>query len=224
MASITYVFHIGEEDFRFPLTFDPQSFTLIDDGNAQLPEWTRLEFRKCPHCPLPETTETCPYAGALSRIVSQLEPFYSYTKAVVEVISAQRTVISALPLQSGVASLIGLVGATSGCPSLAFLRPMARFHLPFASEQETLFRAFSMFLLGEYLREGGQGKRPLSIEGIRAHYEDAAKVNHGMADRVRGGAAKDAVVNAVVILNTFAQAAPYVIDEALAELREIYTL
>jgi hypothetical protein len=95
VTAITYVFHVGDQTFRFPLRFDPNSLVLIDDEAAPLPAWTRLEYRQCSHCTLPKTTEICPFAGALSRIVERLEPFYSYEKAVVEVISSQRTVVGA---------------------------------------------------------------------------------------------------------------------------------
>ena len=36
--------------------------------------------------------------------------------------------------------------ALSGCPVLEQLKPMARFHLPFASVEETIYRAASMYL------------------------------------------------------------------------------
>ena len=137
--------------------------------------------------------------------------------------TGQRTIISDHPLQDGMASIIGLIGATSGCPHLAFFRPMARFHLPFASEEETLLRIFSIFLLGEYLRAGGQGDAMIGVDGMQAHYEAVVMVNRAMAERIRSAFSKDAVVNAIIILDTFAQAAPYVIRDKLEELRYIFS-
>ncbi len=49
--------------------------------------------------------------------------------------------------QQAMSSVLGLIMATAGCPWTDRLRPMARFHLPFASDAETLYRSISMFLL-----------------------------------------------------------------------------
>ena len=54
---------------------------------------------------------------------------------------------------SVVFSLIGIYMVTSGCPIMDKLRPMARFHLPFASTEETIYRAISTYLLGQYFLE-----------------------------------------------------------------------
>ena len=62
--------------------------------------------------------------------------------------------------------------ATGGCPALAKLRPMARFHLPFATREETLFRSASAYLLGQYfLKERGE-PHELGLEGLGALYEE----------------------------------------------------
>ncbi len=99
---------------------------------------------------------------------------------------------------------------------------MARFHLPFASEQETLVRAFSLHLLAEYLRRGGEGSVAVDVGGLEAKYRAVAQVNQGMAERIRAAFAKDAVVNAIIILDTFAQAVPFVVGKALEELRPLF--
>jgi hypothetical protein len=122
------------------------------------------------------------------------------------------------------ASIMGLIGATSGCPHLNFFRPMARFHLPFASEQETLIRAFSLHLLREYLRAGGEGAIAVGVDGLESLYRAVALVNQGMAERVRAAFRRDAAINAIVILDTFARAVPFVVHEALQELRPLFDL
>ena len=55
-------------------------------------------------------------------------------------------------VQMGVSSLLGVIMTTSGCPIMAQLKPMVRFHLPFASLEETIFRMVSMHLVAQYLR------------------------------------------------------------------------
>lgn len=223
-AQITYVFHLdGGQSETIELTFAKETFLLVGAETPPCEAWGELGFHKCQHCPLDATIRAaCPFATALSPFIRRFDAFYSYEKAVIEVITPQRRVMAARPLQHGMASLVGLIGATSGCPHLAFFRPMARFHLPFATEEETLSRAFSFHLLGNYLRQGGAGAVQVSVEGLRGQYEAAALVNQGMASRIRAAFTRDAVVNAIVILDTFAQAAPYVIEEKLDELRYIF--
>ncbi|EME70054.1 hypothetical protein H261_10244 [Paramagnetospirillum caucaseum] len=224
-TTITYRFTIdGGTTETVSLTMRQADFT-IEPSEQPLPHWTALAFHPCKDCPLPpDEGAICPFAGVLSGFIGRFDRYDSFQMADVEVISPLRTVTSRRSLQQGMASLVGLAGAVSGCPRLAFFRPMARFHLPFASEEETLFRIFSTFLLGRYLEAGGNGMIGLDVAGLREHSAAAEKVNHGMADRIRAAFTKDAVVNAIVILDIFAQAVPYVMNDALAELRYLYGL
>lgn len=226
MAEISYVFHLPDGDSQtITLRFADDSFLLQRDDDGAAKDWTALGFKQCPHCPLtPDTSPHCPLARALSGFVHGFDAFYSYEMAVVEVVTAQRTMTTTHPLQDSMASILGLVGATSGCPHLDFFRPMARFHLPFATEQETLLRVFSLHLLREYLRSGGQGDKCIGLGGLPALYDAVAKVNLAMAERIRAAFKKDVVVNAIVILDTFAQAVPWVMEDALRELMPLFDL
>lgn len=225
-TDITYVFHLGggaSETIR--LDFDAKTYRLKAGQSAEEPAWTRLETHQCAQCPLdPKTSPFCPFARALSPFVARFDRFYSYDTSVVEVRAGRRTIVTEGPLQQGMASLLGLIGATSGCPKLAFFRPMARHHLPFASAEETLTRAFATHLLREYLRQGGTGSQSIDVGGLQAHYAAVALVNRGMADRIRSAFVKDSVVNAIVILDTFAQAIPFVVEESLEEIRPLFDL
>lgn len=207
--------------FRFPngrvervgLTFDA---AMLLQEHAERP-WTRLDVGRCPHCPLSASDGHCPFATGLAVFAERFDDLYSYERVEVAVVTEQRTVMAERALQHGLASLVGLVGATCGCPRLAFFRPMARLHLPFACETETLVRAFSLHLLGEWI----QG-RPLGIDDLAEDYHAAALVNRAMADRLRSVCARDAVVNALITLDTFAQAVPYVMEDKLGEFAGIF--
>jgi len=220
--TISYVFHLAQgRTERIALNFDADSFLLQIDPALPKESWIGLDFKKCAHCPLTAVSHPlCPFARALGGFIHGFDTFYSYDRAVVEVVTAQRTIVAERPLQDAMASILGLIGATSGCPHLAFLRPMARFHLPFASEQETLVRVFSLHLLGNYLRSDGDGAA--GVGGLEAMYREVVQVNVGMAERIRAAFAKDAVVNAIVILDTFAQAVPFVVRDALKELQPLF--
>ncbi len=216
---ITYRFHLPDGVETVTLLFDSASFTLCPDTGKPPPPWTRLDFHRCGHCPLPHTTPTCPFAAAFSGFVEDFDRFYSYEEALIKVETQSRTIVARKPLQHAVASLIGLIGATSGCPHLAFYRPMARFHLPFARDDETLYRVFSMYLLSRFLENG-----TVDLADLTTHAAAACRVNHGMAERLRAAFRKDVMVNAIITLDSFAQAVPLVIEDRLNELRALFGL
>ncbi|CAA7613730.1 hypothetical protein [Magnetospirillum sp. SS-4] len=224
ITTILYRFHLPtgtSEDIA--LDFDRRSFELRLPPVAAAAAWVALDFHPCSHCPLVSSQSPhCPFAQALSPFIAHFDQFYSYENASVEVVSERRTVIAHGALQQGMSSLIGLIGATCGCPHLAFLRPMAHFHLPFANEEETLYRAFSTHLLGRFIETGGEGGATPSLAGLQAAYQAASGVNIGMSERIRAAFSKDAVVNGLAILDTFAQAVPYVLKEKLEELRYLF--
>jgi hypothetical protein len=224
-ASITYRFHLPDGVAEIELHFDPATFRLRHDDAAAAPPWAALGFHQCPHCPLrADESPLCPFAHGLSGFVERFDEFNSFDEATIEIVTETRTVVATRSLQQGMASLLGLIGATSGCPHLAFFRPMARYHLPFARDDETLYRVFSMYLLGRYLTEVEPLKGAAAMDGLRALHEAATTVNRSMADRVRAAFSRDVVVNAVVILDMFAQTVPYVIEDGLVELRAMYGL
>ena len=220
-AIITYRFHLAHGAEENVLRFDRASFALQEPADKPPADWAKLEFHQCPHCPLtPADSPVCPFAAGLSGFVERFADFRSFDEATIEVVGESRTVTARKPLQEGMASLIGLIGATSGCPHLTFFRPMARFHLPFARDDETLFRVFSMYLLGRYLSDGALGAA--TLDDLSVLNEAATRVNQGMADRVRAAFRRDVVVGAVIILDMFARAVPFAIEEGLKDLRALY--
>lgn len=214
MKTLSYIFTFDDGgEVRLQLNFDAH---MRLEQHAEK-DWTVLSFNRCPHCPLPDDAGHCPFATGLAPFLDAFDGRDSFQRVQVVVRTEQRLMASERALQHGLASLIGLIGATSGCPHLAFFRPMARFHLPFSSEEETLVRAFSLHLLGDWI-DG----RPMVLDDLAADYLAAAQVNRAMADRIRAAFQRDAVVNALVSLDTYAQAIPYVIEERLAELAYIF--
>jgi hypothetical protein len=140
----------------------------------------------------------------------------------VTVTQPEREIHSKVSAQRAVSSLMGLLIATCGCPDVAWLRPMARFHLPLATEEETIYRATSMYLLAQYFRQRAGSEPDLSLQGLRARYQRLHEINVAMAERLRSAVGKDAPVNAVVLLDLFAKAMPYSVDASVAELEYLF--
>ncbi len=118
----------------------------------------------------------------------------------------ERTYGQETSIQNGLSSLLGIYMVASGCPIMDYLRPMVRFHLPFATTLETTYRSVSMYLIAQYFRS----KRGLSadwkLEKLDDLYKKIAKVNKGLWGRLSKASTFDANTNAIVMLNTFGDA------------------
>jgi len=194
---------------EFDLELDPDTLELpLAEGD--LPEWTTLEFRKCPNCPLdPETHPHCPSAAHLPGLIHTFNHLVSHDRVQVEVVTRERTFVQNVSMQRGIGALMGLIMATSGCPITAFFRPMARFHLPFSTQDETIYRAASAYLLADYFRSRASGRDPdRNLEGLSAVYERVHILNKAFFDRVKVAALTDSSLNAVVHLDMFALMLP----------------
>lgn len=182
--------------------------------------WTALACHRCPHCPLePADDALCPLAARLEPLVDTLGTVLSYETLDVEVVSGERTVSAHVAAQAVASSLMGLIGATSGCPHTQFLKPLAWFHQPFAGEEETVFRAVSAWLLGQYFRSLDGETPRWSLDELKQRYDALHEVNVHVARRLRQACPSDAAVNAVVRLDMFAKAVSGEIDDVLGFLR-----
>ena len=61
----------------------------------------------------------------------------SFKKTAVYVETKDRAYVKKCSVQEGLFPIFGLIMATSGCPHMEFLKPLARFHLPFSNVEET---------------------------------------------------------------------------------------
>ena len=218
-----FTFPDGSQE-SFNLQLDAQDLELVGNTPEVLPSWTKLDFHQCPNCPLNTRTHPhCPLAADLVNIVKRFERLVSYDEIHVDVITEERTISQDTTAQRGASSLMGLVMATSGCPHTVFFKPMARFHLPLANEEETLYRTTSTYLLAQYfLKKEGQ-EADLELEGLSKIYHNMQVVNNTIAERLRAATETDSTVNAIILLDIFAKALPYIIEDSLEELRYLFT-
>jgi hypothetical protein len=225
MSSVTYRFFATDnERLSVELKFDERTYRIVLSEDAVYPDWVRLDFQRCPNCNLPDQAY-CPAGAALAQFMPLFETRVSYEKAVVEVETPTRTVVSKTTFQHGMAALIGLAMASSGCPRTRFLRPMARTHLPFATDQETVFRTLAVHLLGQYVAKGmAGGGVELSFADLKANYLELSKVNNAMSERIRAAIKRDAAVNAVIILESFTMIAPENIDYGFEDIQELFVV
>ncbi|MCW8918297.1 MAG: hypothetical protein OQL08_05730 [Gammaproteobacteria bacterium] len=214
----------GGREEVFDIKLDGIKLAPLEPLPDKLPEWTRLEFNKCPNCTLdPLETFYCPLAARLLPLVEKMSDVISIDELKVEVTLDERIVTRDATAQEGISALMGIITATSGCPHTVFFKPMARFHLPFANTEETFYRAASMYMLGQFYRWQAGKSVDMDLTGIHKFYEQVAIVNKGVAGRLRHEKREDGSVNAIVLLDMFVKSMPMLLDETLAELKPLFT-
>ena len=223
--TITYKFTLADDSEEvFELVFDARTIELVINDQEPPPAWAELIYHQCPSCPMkPDTHLYCPVARNLATAVGRLDHLMSFDRVSVQVISTERRVSLNTSAQEGISSLMGLLIAGSSCPVTHFFKPMARYHLPFANKDETLWRAAATFLLASYFGEGGLKKSDISLDGLINIYYDVALLNDHMVERVRSATSKDSAVNALVHLDVFAKFLTPPLEDSLNQIKHIFS-
>jgi len=211
---VTYIFSLENGDeHRFEIQLDRPA---ADTHAKNLPSWTTLANNTCPHCPLPKSAgAVCPAAADLVPVVKRFSALASVVGSEVRVITSEREVRKQTDVQTALSGMMGLILATSGCPILRRLRPLAQTHLPFVTETEMVYRMAAMQLFGCFLRG-----EPASFDGLRRFFADLDTLDHAFAERLRLAAEKDASLNALMVLHARAMIASFSIDRELARIKE----
>lgn len=200
---------------EFNIVLDSVTLNLVKTEDANHPEWTRLNCFKCPNCILNDRHAFCPVAVNMVNVIDYFRNFASYEPVEVTVTAPERKYVKQISLQHGVSSLIGIYMVTSGCPILEKLKPMVRYHLPFASIEETKYRAISMYLLAQYFLYQ-RGDRPdWDLTKLAETYENIRIVNESFCKRLRTIEGQDANLNAIVVLDVFADSVNFSIDSKM---------
>ena len=222
--SIVYRFKFIDGSSReFKVNMNPETLLADYTVDEDQPEWTELDHFKCDHCPLDSTNNShCPAAVSLTKVTKDCDFLISYEEIELEVITNERHVFQKTTAQKGISSLIGLLMATSDCPHTRFFKPMARFHLPLSSEDETIYRVSSMYALAQYFKLMNDQDTDLALIGLKEIYENIHKVNLGIANRLRSIAKKDASINALIILDQYSQSMPVIIEDKLEEIDHLF--
>ncbi len=208
---------------KFEVLLHSETLELLHSPNPNPPPWTKLKFNQCENCPLSDATEYCPVALNLSYLIDEFKFSTSHDKTWVVVESPERTYAQETSVQDGLSSIMGIYMVTSNCPILDNLRPMARFHLPFASAVESVYRSVSMYLMAQYFRFRRGEQTDWTLEKLLDVYKEIAKVNKGLWNRLSKASGFDANVNALIVLNTFGDAVRFSLKKDLDDIAKIFS-
>lgn len=217
-----FQFENGEEKL-FDVLLNEQTLQVVDNSYTSNPEWSKLKYQQCQNCPLKDDVEYCPVAVNIAHLIDEFKFSTSYDKTWVVVETPDRTYAQETTVQQGLSAILGIYMVTSGCPVLDYLRPMVRFHLPFATTNETVFRAVSMYLIAQYFRERKGLEPDWNLEGLVNIYKEIGILNKGMWSRLSKASSFDANVNALIVLNTFGDALRFSLKQDLEQLSSLFT-
>jgi hypothetical protein len=204
---IVYEFILSKEKIkRFHIFLDPKTISIMRPERRSLPDWTRLDHHQCKDCTLEnKNVFRCPIAVNIIEIVETFKDMVSYDDCIVRCITPERIYQKNTSITEGLYSIFGVVMATSNCPIMDFFKPMARFHLPFSSPEETSFRVTSMFLLRRYFELGKDGQLNIDMAQLKQQYVKVKSVNEGLYNRIRSLGTKDADKNAIIMLHSLSE-------------------
>lgn len=210
---------------EFTLEIDQASETFIAPAPpCPPPTWSQLDYQQCENCPLSKAQfPHCPVAINLIPLIKLCSSLVSYETVKMQLITPERTVShNETTMQRVLSSILGLIMATTPCPHTEFLKPMARFHLPLASPEETIYRTTSMFLLAQYFRNKAGLAATFDLDELVKVYQNLQIVNRALARRFRAAISEDATLNAIILLDLLSQSVTWSIEEGLEELRYLF--
>lgn len=194
--------HKEKEDIVFTVYINKDTLIAYPPESSKESEWTKLTFNQCKDCPLDAVKyKNCPIAYNLSGLFGAFQNVYSIEKAKITVTVEERIYQKETTVQQGLRSIFGIYMAASGCPCMTVLKSMVRFHLPFASIEETVYRHVSNYLLSQYYEYIDGKKVDFAFEELKKKNQLVDAVNYGMCKRIENVGEGDVARNALTILN-----------------------
>lgn len=222
--TISYTLNFKDKkSFVYPIEIDDETLSYIPKESSEIPEWTKLKQDQCLKCSsAKDGPGYCSLLPNLHELVQSFSKVKSFEKVEVEVKTDERTFNKSTDVQTALTSIFGLIMAASDCPQTQFFRPIVRFHLPFATMEETLFRIVSMYLLSQYFKDKKQINFDDVLNDLKADYERVGKMNRVILDRIRQVVKEDADKNAFIGLELFVQSFTFEYDLKLDSLSYLF--
>lgn len=214
-----FCFETGEEK-NFKLEIDNETLSLLTNFGMEKPDWTAVEKIGCSSCTGGETH--CRLAMTIGFFIRQFDNIPSYQKVKIYVETENRTYFKETSVQAGVGGIFGILMSTSGCPILGKLKPMVRYHLPFADIEETEYRVFSMYMLAQYFKMKKGLKPDLEMVHLKSTYDEIRKINQKIAKAIADLEKMDTSINAVVALNNYADSVTFSLEDKLEGIEKLF--
>ncbi|MCK4994391.1 MAG: hypothetical protein KAS13_05010 [Candidatus Omnitrophica bacterium] len=222
LIDINYKFKFEDGAVKtFAIQLDDQTLNLVRETDSQnKPDWALMKSFRCEHCSLDREAHVyCPLALNIYDLLENFKDVVSYDKVDLRIETERRTYSNNVPVQNALSSLIGIYMVSNGCPVFEKLKPMVRYHLPFASPNETAYRMISMYLMAQLFRQDQGKDTDWKLEKLPEIFEAISKANRNVSRKLKALVQKDALLNAVIILSSRVDFMALCFDEVI--LKEI---
>ncbi len=223
---LNFTYRLSAADYDstdFVIEVDKHSMTLVSTPQPPYPFWTALSYQQCRNCPLqPEQFSHCPVAVNLMPLLDLCGHLVSHKPMTVEVLTDRRSIRAETTAQHVASSILGLIMATSPCPHTEYLKPMARFHLPLADQDETIYRVTAMFLLAQYFRYKENLPYSLELNELLSIYHNLQIINLHLTKRLKTAIREDAAINGIILLDLLSKSVSWSIEDGLEEIHHLF--
>ena len=215
-------FDDGEEQV-IRIALDAKTLARLEPALPGNPEPSMMGFCQSASCPRRNSEQpTCPAVVGLDDVMKVFASHQVKEEVEVSIETDARTYAKRTTLQQGLTSLLGIFMVTSGCAVMSKLKPMVRFHLPFATLEETQYRVISMYLLAQYFVARQGGRPDWKLQDLVAMYKDLQSVNEYFVKRMtQQKKHEDPGINALVLLQAFSYAIAFAVDKDMLEEIEL---
>lgn len=218
-ATIEYRFEHAEQQWQWQTTIDAEYGFQPVQSAAALPNWVSAEAFRCGHCRLAPGAP-CPVAANLARSGLDFASLASYDEVQVSArLNGHVETRCKTSAQQAFSSIVGLIVATSSaCVSTHLLKPMAMYHRPFASQEESIYRSIANAALFYQQTQPNESFAAF----VENRYQELHELNVNLVARIRDQHPEyEALVNALVNLDTFVKGVIYNAQNAFPDLVDI---
>src|SRR5690606_33691090 len=174
------------------------------------------------NCPLSKAEFShCPAAVDLHRVIEDFQGLPAFQRVRVRVRTPEREYTKEVGLEEGLRALLGLIMATSACPVLCRLRPMAQNHLPFASNQEFILRAVSLYLTRQYFNFREGRRADWELKGLVRLFQQLQLVNQAFWQRIHDTCQGDSSLKAFLTFFSISTSMTHSLETQLQKIRPL---
>ncbi len=216
---VDYIFEFSDgKQLTYQVDVD-RSVMPVEWADENAEDWTRLEHCQCSNCPLAKNEKYCPAALDMQRLVADFRTQAAFQKVDVKVTTPERGYFKHTGLEEGLRSLMGLVLATSHCPILSELKPMAQHHMPFASNDEFILRNVSIYLLQQHFEVKNGGEPDWEMKGLVDRNKRLQLVNQALWQRIHTVCEGDSNLKALLSFFSMASSVSFSLESQLQKLK-----
>lgn len=202
---------------EIPIVLDPQGLRqTAGEAEPSLRDDPDYRHQTCSGCE--RHYGGCQAEKAITPVVAAVDDLLSTDSIRTEVRQEGRTVSLESPAPRALASLLGLLMASSGCPRLQPFRAMALFHQPFATAEENAVRAAGFWLMRHWARNHAASE---PFAELQALWEDLEDVNRHVSTKLLAHSQSDVASNGVAYLDVLAKMGTLGLDTVLDTLRPV---